>query len=254
LQTAVAALQNSVTALQNSVGSLQSSTVSLQTAQSTHAPRLAHLEAGQTAQSSSLQTLSAADAAAATAFLALQQTVADQPTVKPGTISSFAGVASNIPAGYSLCDGESQLKTDPQYAPLFAAIGTTWGSVDADHFSLPDLRGYFLRGVDELALRDLGENQRVPNFDGSRGVGSAQAAAFTQHTHSVQDLGHTHSLETSNNRVYTVNPGSATSFFLHQNNNGQTAVGYTGISVLGSPTGSAETRPVNVAVHFIIKL
>jgi microcystin-dependent protein len=53
-----------------------------------------------------------------------------------GTIIDYAGTSA--PAGFLACDGSSVLRAS--YAALFSAIGTTWGSVDGDHFSVPDLR------------------------------------------------------------------------------------------------------------------
>ncbi len=52
-------------------------------------------------------------------------------------ITPYGGNAA--PTGWLLCDGTSYLRTD--YAALFTAIGTTYGSVDGTHFTVPDLRG-----------------------------------------------------------------------------------------------------------------
>lgn len=43
------------------------------------------------------------------------------------------------PAGWLFCDGSSQLRAS--FPSLFSIIGTTYGSVDGTHFTLPDLRG-----------------------------------------------------------------------------------------------------------------
>src|SRR5436190_792136 len=53
-----------------------------------------------------------------------------------GSIIDFAG--STAPSGYLECDGSSLLNTASP--ALYAAISTTWGSVDGTHFSLPDFR------------------------------------------------------------------------------------------------------------------
>ena len=63
-----------------------------------------------------------------------------------------------IPSGFLECDGTSYLRTD--YAALFAAIGTTWGSLDGTHFSVPDYRGRVLLGAGTgsgLTARSLGD-------------------------------------------------------------------------------------------------
>jgi len=43
------------------------------------------------------------------------------------------------PTGWLLCDGSSLLRAGT-YADLFSVIGTTYGTVDGTHFTLPDLR------------------------------------------------------------------------------------------------------------------
>jgi microcystin-dependent protein len=53
----------------------------------------------------------------------------------PGIIYPYAGFA--LPANALWCDGSSYLRTD--YPALFAVIGVTYGSVDADHFTMPNL-------------------------------------------------------------------------------------------------------------------
>ncbi len=50
---------------------------------------------------------------------------------------------TTIPSGYLLCDGSSYNTTT--YASLFAVLGTS---------TLPDFRGYFVRGYDPTNLRD----------------------------------------------------------------------------------------------------
>ena len=59
-----------------------------------------------------------------------------------GLVLPFAG--SSAPAGWLLCDGSSVLRAT--YADLFAVVGTTYGSADASHFNVPDLRGRFPLG------------------------------------------------------------------------------------------------------------
>lgn len=63
--------------------------------------------------------------------------------VPAGVATAFAG--SSAPTGWLICDGTS-LARSGMYANLFAAIGTTYGSVDGTHFTLPDLRGYTVYG------------------------------------------------------------------------------------------------------------
>ena len=67
------------------------------------------------------------------------------PTSYPGEIRALAG--STIPSGWLICDGRAVSRLN--YASLFAAIGTTWGSGDGSvTFEIPDLRGRALYGLD----------------------------------------------------------------------------------------------------------
>lgn len=81
--------------------------------------------------------------------------------------------ADNVaPAGYLIANGQSVSRTT--YAALFAVIGTTYGSLSGSTFNLPDLRGYFIRGL------DLGRG-----VDPGRTLGSNQADMVGPHTHTV---------------------------------------------------------------------
>lgn len=61
-----------------------------------------------------------------------------------GAIIPYAG--STAPFGTLICNGAAISRA--AYPELFEAIGTTWGAGDGSTtFNIPDLRGYFLRGV-----------------------------------------------------------------------------------------------------------
>lgn len=62
--------------------------------------------------------------------------------VPAGTIVDFAGTSA--PAGWLSCSGSSLIRDN--YPDLFVAIGTTFGSADATHFNLPDLRAMVALG------------------------------------------------------------------------------------------------------------
>ena len=53
----------------------------------------------------------------------------------PGQLT--ASGRATAPAGWKVANGASLLRAD--YAALFAAIGTTYGSADGAHFNIPDL-------------------------------------------------------------------------------------------------------------------
>ena len=69
------------------------------------------------------------------------------PGVLPaGMIVPYAGASA--PTGWLLCNGQSVLRAD--YPALFAAIGTTYGTADGTHFTLPDMRGRVPAGKDDM--------------------------------------------------------------------------------------------------------
>ena len=65
-----------------------------------------------------------------------------------GIISPYPGVTA--PDGWLLCDGQSYNRVHADYADLFAVIGTQYGAITAFVFSVPDLRGTFLRGYSKI--------------------------------------------------------------------------------------------------------
>lgn len=70
----------------------------------------------------------------------------EQATTPPGTIAAHGGTTT--PSGWILCDGTSYSGLDPKYAPLYRAIGTTFGgNAGAMSFNVPNLAGRFLRGA-----------------------------------------------------------------------------------------------------------
>ncbi len=130
-----------------------------------------------------------------------------------GTIAYFA--ASAAPAGFVKANGAAVSRTT--YAALFLAIGTTYGAGDGSNtFNVPDLRGEFVRGLDDGR-----------GIDSGRAIGTAQAQANTA----------------------AKNPTTKYNF------NGATwASGAVNGFGFGDNTASdAETRPRNVALLACIK-
>ena len=74
------------------------------------------------------------------------------PTVPIGSILPFAGPSAQVPAGYLLCDG-SEVQTTV-YGLLFAVIGYIYKPaallLGSGTFALPDLRGRFPLGADNM--------------------------------------------------------------------------------------------------------
>ena len=74
------------------------------------------------------------------------------PVVPVGCIFPFAGLATALPRGYFLCDGAEVSAST--YSGLFSVIGYTYKAVGAlqgaGTFALPDLRGRFALGRDNM--------------------------------------------------------------------------------------------------------
>lgn len=120
---------------------------------------------------------------ATTEFLA---TSAAGSSVPAGTVSDFAG--SIIPTGWLLCDGSAVSRTT--YARLFSVIGTTFGVGNGSTtFNLPDARGRVTAGLDGGTLRFPGGTLGVAAGAHSHTLSIAE---MPQHTHAVDDPGHTH--------------------------------------------------------------
>tara|TARA_B100000508_G_scaffold139512_1_gene138005 strand:- start:1238 stop:2386 length:1149 start_codon:yes stop_codon:yes gene_type:complete len=171
------------------------------------------------------------------------------------TGSIFCMAANSVPDGYVKCNGASLSRST--YAALFQVIQTTYGAVDSNHFNVPDLRGEFVRGLDDGR-----------GIDSGRGIGTPQGGAFQSHDHdadanassSVTDPGHRHTLfggdddANSGNKVPT---GDAQNKILDNNS---VTDATTGISVNTSVTididneGGSETRPRNLAMLYVIKI
>ena len=65
--------------------------------------------------------------------------------VPAGAVMPFA--MNSAPIGWLICNGAAVSRTT--YAALFALLSTVYGSGDGTNtFNVPDLRGYFLRGLD----------------------------------------------------------------------------------------------------------
>jgi microcystin-dependent protein len=163
--------------------------------------------------------------------------------VAPGTIVPFSGTV--IPNGYLLCDGLAVSRTT--YANLFAVINETCGQGDnINTFNLPDLRGRFLRGVDNGATRDPDRATRTAmNVGGNTGdnVGSVQGHAAEAHKHIA---GYGSSPAPAPRYGYAT--GLASARLDHFNSIDTTDGAYTSTEGV-----STETRPINANVNFIIK-
>ena len=144
-------------------------------------------------------------------------------------------------AGWLLCDGSTLDKTS-KYKALSDAIAPFWDTErTSGKFRLPDLRGRFLRGVDLGAGRDVDASMRTNGLGAVvSSVGSLQSDALSKHFHPIRNY-----------------PGadSWTLAVRSIGGNGRTVQSETGEEVgRTSLSGdSAETRPKNAAVNWIIR-
>lgn len=134
-------------------------------------------------------------------------------------------VARNtVPDGYLPCNGANNVNRIA-FATLFAGIGTVFGAGDGTNtFGVPDLRGEFIRGLDNGRGIDTGRTlSAIPQLDD-----------FKSHTHT--------SRADNNNQNGT--SGIA----------GGDGGGYSGFfSGRIGDTGGTETRPRNIALLACIK-
>lgn len=188
-----------------------------------------------------------------------------------GTIIWFAGAIP--PTGYIKANGQAVGRST--YPNLFAAIGTLYGAGDGSTtFNVPDLRGEFVRGLDEGRGVDAG-----------RALGSAQADDLKSHLHTVDPPITTSSSDTHNHtgttssdtHNHTVGPLNAVSGTSGGNTRYNTEAGTLTTSsdthnhtfttssdthnhtvdiaqFNSGSTGGAETRPRNVALLACIKI
>ncbi len=148
--------------------------------------------------------------------------------VPAGSVFYFAG--PTIPTGYLVADGSAVSKDT--YNKLWMALGginSPYGQT-GQTFNLPDLRGEFIRGLD-----------RSRGIDANRTLGSFQAAALANHTHSYIDTYYREAWGTDGN-----GPGIG----VGRTDNDNYDYNYNRTT---GATGSTETRPRNVALIPIIK-
>jgi microcystin-dependent protein len=189
-------------------------------------------------------------AAQSIGLAALKQEIINQ-LIPTGTIMAWAGPEATVPQGWLLCNGQVFQRTD--YQALFNAIGTSWGAggLDGVTFTIPDLRGLFLRGTDQFTGRDPDYTTRQPLYPGGNfgnQVGSYQPDNYKVHTHSVNaanaegHYGYPLAVDVSGPNT---NPGWDNMGFYYG--------GVDRVYLSAQPTGGAESRPKNVAVNYIIK-
>lgn len=174
------------------------------------------------------------------------QRMASAPVGLPvGTVLAFAGEVTQQATplwaqGFLVCDGR-ELPVS-QFHELFLVIRylhSPSAAAGGGTFHLPDLQGYFLRGVDPMGTIDPDYKDRtLPDIADwktkSHGVGSRQESAFQDHEHSY---------------VPVVLAGATS-----EGEGGTVGAEPTSTSgVVPKNLTSTETRPINKYVYYIIK-
>ena len=168
----------------------------------------------------------------------------ERSVAPPGSIVPFGGAANSVPDGWLLCDGS--VVAEKEHPRLFEAIGTIYGTGPvAGSFRLPDLRGRFVRGVDDPdgpggsppAGRDPDAESRsdwAGNLAGGL-IGSLQEESVAEHAH----------VGVGRHSQHDVVDGGTVQDVVTHNDSSQNAK--TG------NFGGRETRPKNIYLNWIIK-
>jgi hypothetical protein len=187
--------------------------------------------------------------------------IAAIPTVDPvpaGTVIWYAG--RTAPTGYLAAMGQELYKAD--YDDLWQALSYPGATEDAERigiygnpsdnekFALPDLRGQFVRGVDE----PYGTNN-PRGKDSGRQLGSDQGDQNQSHNHSgsTADTGgiHTHTVPLSIQGNSSSGGGGNNE--VKGNNTGTSQHDGHGHNLTITSDGGTEARPTNIALLGCIK-
>lgn len=157
-----------------------------------------------------------------------------------GTVVSFAGTSA--PEGWLLCNG--QRVNGEQYRELAKVL---FGE-ERNLFDIPDYRERFMVGATGSGDYRLGSS-------GGHAFVALTESQMPQHTHSVNDPGHTHSYQRTNNGTWHRYSGGGTG---SRNDNSfdhpQTGSEKTGITLSSVGNSNAhENRPPFIALNYIIK-
>ena len=150
-----------------------------------------------------------------------------------GQVTTYA--SNTPPSGWLICNGQAISRTS--YSDLFAIIGITFGDGDGvSTFQVPNLMGKFVRSISDDASNDP---------DGPRNIGSEQSDAYKAHKHNTVYGG---TANNGNNSIATgTNMGESNYQYSLRSHSSEASSWWT------STEGSSETRPINVALAYIIR-
>lgn len=165
----------------------------------------------------------------------------------PGSMIMFCGATA--PPGFLLAQGQSLLRAD--YPALFGVLGTTYGSVDGTHFTLPDMQERFplgKGGVHALGVVAGGasHSHTVSALTLAGGVSiSLGSVTVSSHVHGSSTM--IGALDDDSTHFYLVQRGSSSGTFVSTVI--QTAAGFsggpstrgTGIAIFGNTDATTPT-------------
>ena len=183
--------------------------------------------------------------------VSLDNSTANECTISVSAVPTGAimwWTNTTIPTGWLECKGQALLRTD--YSALVLQLGSTFSAhrdvntfplatyPETDYFTLPDLRGQFIRGLDTAGTTD----------EDARTLGQEQADQFQGHYHSAST---TADVTSTNQDVGTSNPiGGAAA---RDQSDGTVSVAQPTTGGNGTVRYGNETRPRNIAMIAIIK-
>ena len=170
-------------------------------------------------------------------------------TIAPGIIVPYGGVSP--PTAWLLCNGASYGRL--AQPGLFAAIGVQYGAVDGNSFSVPNLTGRAVFGLDPsqglISAAVCGINGAILGAAGGSQFGYA-------HNHSINDAGHGHPYTDDTGAAGPIN-GQGKFFPSATPDNGPvsrfTDLSGTGISINFAGSGSSQNMPPAMMLNYIIK-
>ncbi len=167
---------------------------------------------------------------------------ASPANVQPAPTGSPPAVTAPIEAwGWMACDGRTLRVGD--YQELFAVLGHLYGG-SGDTFRLPDYRGYFLRGVDWGAGNDPDAATRTAPAGGTAAdVGAIQPSALRSHKHDYPRT----------QQAVIARDGTAAGVPVAQQSDLTSVPVADDGSTLSAQLSASETRPLNIAVAYLIK-
>jgi len=191
-----------------------------------------------------------------------------------GSIIAYGGETTHaweVANGWLLCDGRSLDSTQSDYVALFKAIGFAWGG-DGDYkFIVPDLRGFFLRGVygqgdpdrpEPFYPLDPDRDERIqirPGGNQKDKVGSVQSFGTALPTAKGSEIqlqpagNHAHGLPFEVTAGRDVSDEATNTVAYPRDDRPGVDTELAPDHVHKITGGNNETRPVNAYVHWIIR-